>query len=112
MGQKMTGFVMKPIGVVRNERVAIADNYWGDVVSVIELDTSILPAEALEGIEQFSHVEIVYVFHKLDPAKINLSARHPRNDPSLPKVGILAQRAKGRVNAIGVSRCQVLSRDG
>jgi len=37
--------------------------------------------EALDGIEEFSHVEVVFVFDRVDSAKIVSGARHPRNNP-------------------------------
>jgi tRNA (Thr-GGU) A37 N-methylase len=37
------------------------------------------------------------------PDKIVSGARHPRNNPAWPKVGIFAQRGKNRPNRLGVS---------
>jgi tRNA (Thr-GGU) A37 N-methylase len=51
---------------------------------------------------------VVYYFHQVDPAKIELSARHPRNNPAWPKIGIFAQRGKNRPNQLGVSTCRIL----
>jgi tRNA-Thr(GGU) m(6)t(6)A37 methyltransferase TsaA len=98
----MTDIVLHPIGVVRNNRVAVEDDAWGDVVSTIMLDDD-LPAEALEGIDAFSHVEIVFYFHLVNTEKIVAGARHPRNNPAWPRVGIFAQRGKNRPNRLGVS---------
>jgi tRNA (Thr-GGU) A37 N-methylase len=39
---------------------------------------------------------------------VEKAARHPRNNPNWPKVGILAQRGKNRPNQIGVTVCRVL----
>lgn len=50
--------------------------------------------------------------HKVDPDKIIKGARHPRNDNNLPLVGILAQRAKNRINQIGLSRAKILEVKG
>ncbi|TLS38139.1 hypothetical protein FCL54_06255 [Pseudalkalibacillus caeni] len=46
---------------------------------------------------------------KVEPGKIELTGRHPRNRKDRPKVGIFSQRAKSRPNQIGVSRCRILS---
>ena len=51
-------------------------------------------ARALEGLAEFSHIEVLSVFHQVEPASVILGARHPRNNPSWPAVGIFAQRAK------------------
>ncbi|MDT0161298.1 SAM-dependent methyltransferase [Bacillus sp. AG4(2022)] len=102
---------LKPIGLASNERHEIEDDYWGGVVTRIVLDNS-LPEEALDGIESFSHLEIIYHFHRVDQSKIVPGARHPRNDDSLPKVGIFAQRGKNRPNQLGLTIVSVVKREG
>ena len=44
--------------------------------------------------------------------EIQTGARHPRGRTDWPKVGILAQRGKGRPNRIGVTACRLISVDG
>ena len=66
----------------------------------------------LAGIEQFSHAEILFVFDRVDPAKVIRGARHPRNNKDWPLTGILAQRAKNRPNRIGSTICRVVRREG
>jgi tRNA (Thr-GGU) A37 N-methylase len=68
--------------------------------------------DALLGIEDFSHAEIVFVFDRVDPADITTGARHPRGNREWPRVGILAQRAKGRPNRLGTTIVRVLGREG
>jgi len=46
------------------------------------------------------------------PDKIETSARHPRNNPYWPKVGIFAQRGKNRPNQIGATICRLLKVEG
>ena len=67
---------------------------------------------SLRGLAEFSHVEVVYLFHLVDPASITTDARRPRGNPEWPEVGIFAQRGKGRPNRIGVSTCQLLGVGG
>lgn len=102
---------LKPIGYVKNSRSEVEDDDWGDVVSVIGLEES-LPEESLLGIEEFSHVEIIYYFHLVHDTKIETGARHPRNNPGWPKVGILSQRGKNRPNRLGATIVRILKRDG
>ena len=52
------------------------------------------------------------MFDRVDPEAVVVGARHPRNNPDWPAVGIFAQRAKGRPNRIGVSTCELLGVDG
>ena len=93
-------FEMRPIGFVRSPRDEVVDDDWGDVVSSIELDASI-PADALTGLTDFSHAEILFVFDRVSEDEIEWSARHPRGNTDWPKVGIFAQRPKMRPNRIG-----------
>jgi tRNA-Thr(GGU) m(6)t(6)A37 methyltransferase TsaA len=102
---------LEPIGYLVGGRTDIADDDWGDVPAVIELDAR-FAAEALAGLDEFSHLLVVYHFHRVDPGKIESNARHPRNNPAWPKVGIFAQRGKNRPNRIGVSTCRILGVDG
>jgi len=72
---------------------------------------STLESNALDGIEEFSHVEVVYIFHNVNEDSVCDGKRRPRDNPAWPEVGILAQRAKNRPNRIGVSICELLKRD-
>jgi tRNA-Thr(GGU) m(6)t(6)A37 methyltransferase TsaA len=102
---------LTPIGIVKNTRQAVADDHWGNVISVIELNSS-FGVDALEGLEDFSHAEIIFHFHLVDENKIETSARHPRNNPDWPKVGIFAQRGKNRPNRLGVTVVRIIQREG
>jgi len=108
----MPTFSMQPIGSVRSPRTEPIDDDWGSVVSHVELDRAQGTGDALRGLEEFSHVEIVYVFDRVDQDSIELGARRPRNNPDWPEVGVFAQRNKRRPNRIGVSTCQLLNVDG
>lgn len=101
---------LKPIGIAYNERVDIQDDNWGKVDSKIVIDRNI-PEEALAGIETFSHLEIIFYFHKVKEENIELGARHPRNNLKLPKVGIFAQRGKNRPNRLGLTKVRLLKRE-
>ncbi len=101
----------QPIGFVRNSRKDIGDDNWSGIVSEIILDEW-MEEESLLGIEEFSHAEVVFYFHKVADEKIVASARHPRNNPAWPKVGIFAQRGKNRPNRIGLTVVKILRREG
>jgi tRNA (adenine37-N6)-methyltransferase len=104
-------YTIRPIGFVRTERTEVFDDFWGGTRSVIELANDI-PADSLDGIEAFSHVEVFFVFHRLHDADLTAGARHPRGNTAWPKVGIFAQRAKVRPNRIGATMVRVIGRDG
>src|SRR3954453_10834824 len=106
------GLNIEPIGHVVGGRDQTTDDNWGAVESTIVLDGSLLDPDAALRLEEFSHIEVVYLFHLVDEAAVNRGARRPRGNPDWPKVGILAQRAKARPNRIGVSRCELIEVDG
>ena len=101
-----------PIGVVRSGRNVVQDDDWDSVPSSIEIDPARFAPDALAGIDTFSHIEVVYWMDRVEDAKIETGARHPRNNPDWPRVGIFAQRAKNRPNRIGTTVCRVQAIDG
>lgn len=101
---------MRPIAVVSNTRTELVDDHWGSVASEIRL-TEEFPAEVFDGIEEFSHLEIIYFLHQVDESAIVLHGR-PRGNPAWPDVGIFAQRKKDRPNRLGHTVVQLLGRDG
>jgi tRNA-Thr(GGU) m(6)t(6)A37 methyltransferase TsaA len=98
----LTRFSVEAIGFVRGARPTLEDDAWGGAESVIELADGIDP-EALLGLDAFSHAEIFYVFDRVPEGAVECAARHPRGNAAWPRVGIFAQRAKGRPNRIGAT---------
>ena len=96
-----------PIGKVNNNRKAIEDDNWGSVISTIELAEN-MSESSLKGINEFSHLEIIFYFDKVADNKIQYEARHPRNNQEYPEVGIFAQRGKNRPNKLGVTIVELL----
>jgi tRNA (Thr-GGU) A37 N-methylase len=70
-------FSVKPIAYIRNNREAIEDDHWGNIVSTIEL-TSEFSEESMHGIEDFSHLEVIFYFNQVQDDNIQFDARHPR----------------------------------
>jgi len=101
--------ILRPIAFVRNQRKEIIDDNWSEIVSEIELDES-LPSESLDGIESFSHLEIIYHLNK--SGKTVFGSEHPRENIDWPKVGIFAQRKKDRPNHIGLTIVNLIRREG
>jgi tRNA-Thr(GGU) m(6)t(6)A37 methyltransferase TsaA len=99
--------VIEPIGIVKNSRLEIEDDNWGGIVSEIVIN-EVLGEESLKGLEEFSHAEIIFHFHQVDEGKIVTGARHPRNNPDWPKIGIFAQRGKNRPNRLGLAFVKII----
>jgi len=104
--------LLHAIGHVRSPRTLAVDDAWGAVRSCIVLDGAVLAPDALRGLEGFSHLEVLFHMHRVAPDEIERGARRPRDRADLPEVGILAQRAKGRPNCLGLSRCRLLAIEG
>jgi tRNA (Thr-GGU) A37 N-methylase len=101
-----------PIGHVRGGRAEPTDDAWDAVEAEIVLDPAVLSPDATLGLDAFSHVEVVFLFDRIDPARVERGARHPRGRTDWPRVGILAQRGSPRPNRIGVSACRLLGAAG
>jgi len=101
-----------PIARVEGERKEPIDDQWDSVQSAIALDPAQFKADALAGLDAFSHIEVVFHFDRVSDEEIRSGARRPRGREDWPEVGIFAQRGKGRPNRIGVCVCRLERVDG
>jgi tRNA (Thr-GGU) A37 N-methylase len=90
---------VRAIAYIRNDRSEALDDRWDDVVSTIELAQDV-PSESLQGIGDFSHVEIVFFADWAEDVPPGPWHRRPRGNPQWPDVGVFAQRNKDRPNRI------------
>jgi tRNA (adenine37-N6)-methyltransferase len=100
-------FTVRQIGVVKSEIKTPSDDCWANLVSEIVLDSNQFTPESTRGLDDFSHVEVVFVFDRVAPERVFTSSRHPRDRSDYPLVGIFAQRAKDRPNRIGLTTCKI-----
>ncbi|MBQ0994759.1 SAM-dependent methyltransferase [Micromonospora sp. H61] len=105
-------FTVESIARVVGGRTEPTDDYWGGTRAVIRVDEERFTPEATKGLEEFSHLEVVFRFHLTDPTDLNLGARRPRDNPEWPEVGIFGHRNMRRINWLGVSRCRLIKVDG
>jgi tRNA-Thr(GGU) m(6)t(6)A37 methyltransferase TsaA len=68
-------------------------------------------ARALEGIEDWSHLIVLFWMDQLAGEPYSLTT-HPRHRADLPEVGIFAARGRKRPNPIGLAVVELLQRDG
>jgi len=97
---------LEPIGIVRNEVLESGERSWKAIVSEIEIKESLLPA--LKGIEDFSHIIVLYWMHRVSPERRSLTQVHPRGRQDLPLTGVFATRSPARPNPIGVAMVSLL----
>lgn len=99
------------IGAVRSPRKDLSDDFWGAVEAEIVLDPA-FAEDAFFGLADFSHVEVLFLMDRVDPAKVERGARHPRERADWPLVGIFSQRGKARPNRIGLTRATIVAVEG
>ena len=101
---------LKPIGTVKSAVSEPVDENWGKVVSEIHLDPAL--AAGLRGLDQFSHILVLFFMHRstFEPSRDLI--RRPKGRADMPELGIFAQRAKHRPNPIGITAVELLAVDG
>jgi tRNA-Thr(GGU) m(6)t(6)A37 methyltransferase TsaA len=98
---------VRPIGIVRNNVKQPRMDGWAEVRSDIIVRDELGPA--LDGIEGYSHVIVVFAFHKVPESEQVLRVT-PRGDARIPEQGVLATRSQLRPSLIGVSVVKQLRR--
>jgi tRNA-Thr(GGU) m(6)t(6)A37 methyltransferase TsaA len=102
---------LRPIGKVVGGRTEPIDDDWGAVEADIVLDVR-FSDDALAGLGDFSHVDVIFFFHLVGEDKIQPGARRPRGREDWPLVGVFAQRNKARPNRLGATTCRLLGVEG
>ena len=103
---------IEPVGWVRGGRDEPTDDNWGKNRACIELDGPRFGPEALAGLADFSHLEVIFVFDRVGEGEVEYGARRPRGRADWPLVGIFAQRGRNRPNRLGLCTCRIVSVDG
>ncbi len=101
---------LTPIGRVINGVEYPSDVKWKNIVSEVVIAPQL--AEALDGIEDFSHIVIVFYLHKVNENRRSLLKVHPGGREELPLVGVFATRSPVRPNPIGITEVKLLERRG
>ena len=107
----MSEHVLRPVAYVVDGRTERRDDGWADEVATIELADDFGP-DSIAGLDEFSHVEVVFRFHLLSDDDVTTGGRHPRGNPEWPRVGIFAQRASQRPNRLAVTMCELVGVEG
>jgi tRNA-Thr(GGU) m(6)t(6)A37 methyltransferase TsaA len=108
MVSELPSITLKAIGIVRNEIKQPARCDFKEVVSEIVLDSSL--TEALDNLDDFSHIVIIYWMHQsIGPAPKKV---HPKGKPGLTLMGVFATRSPVRPNPIGKATVRLLKRRG
>jgi len=100
---------INPIGYVKNSIKSAHGVDWSTIESEIIIYDDF--ASALDGIEDFNYIEVIFWMHLSPPPPSSLKI-HPRGRRELPLLGIFATRSPIRPNPIGVSVVKLIRRCG
>ena len=107
MVDELSGITLKTIGIVRSEIKQPAMRDWEEIVSEIIIDSTL--SNALDGLEEFSHIIVLYWMHQLPVGDLPVKV-HPRGKQELPLVGLFATRSRRRPNPVGKATVRLLER--
>ena len=102
--------VLRPIGWVFNQVPGPRHHDWGDVISEIVLDEELEPA--LDGIEGFSHLIVLFWIAGVTAKQRKTLRLHPRDREDAPLVGVFATHTQFRRNPMGITVVRLLERQG
>ncbi|MFB3889962.1 MAG: tRNA (N6-threonylcarbamoyladenosine(37)-N6)-methyltransferase TrmO [Candidatus Bathyarchaeia archaeon] len=100
---------MKPIGYVKTE--ALGD----EVKDKTHLSRIVIRpelTEALNGIEGFSHVYVVFWLNQISQKQRSIVRVHPRGRLDMPLLGVFATRTNLRPNPIGLTLVRLVKVEG
>jgi tRNA-Thr(GGU) m(6)t(6)A37 methyltransferase TsaA len=117
---------LKPVGIVRSQSKG---THWGSAsskigwrersdgikgqqesVSEIIIDKNL--EGILDGIEEFSHILVLYWAHLVPAARRSTKKVHPMGNKDFPLVGVFATRSPVRPNSILTSVVRLVERKG
>jgi tRNA-Thr(GGU) m(6)t(6)A37 methyltransferase TsaA len=101
--------ILKPIGFVRTEAVGeeVRDkNRTSQIVISSEL------TEALDGIDSFSHLFVLFWLSQISNRQRKTMKVHPRGRKDMPLLGIFATRTNLRPNPIGLTLVELVKVEG
>jgi tRNA-Thr(GGU) m(6)t(6)A37 methyltransferase TsaA len=98
---------MKPIGFVRrsSDKEDVRDR---SLVSRIDIQRDL--TDALDGLEDFSHLFVVLYLHQVPAKETRTLKVHPRGRIDLPLLGVFSTRTASRPNPIGLTLVELLER--
>jgi tRNA-Thr(GGU) m(6)t(6)A37 methyltransferase TsaA len=103
----MQTITMNPVGIVHTEAQDLVDTDWNKVISEIHIDKAF--AAGLEGLEDWSHIVVIFSMHETHFNAEEHLVSHPRGRADMPRVGTFAQRSRFTPNTIGITAVQLLA---
>jgi tRNA-Thr(GGU) m(6)t(6)A37 methyltransferase TsaA len=104
-----SGIVLKPIGVVKTTAVG---NEVKDKTKISRIVIRNELAEALEGVDSFSHLFVLFWLHQISNDQRKTLKIHPRGRRDLPLLGIFATRTLLRPNPVALTLVELIKIEG
>lgn len=98
---------LKPLGKARNKVKKPMLARWENVTTELVINKRYV--KGLDGIEEYSHIIVVYWMDKEERCHLR---HHPQGRADVPFVGIFACRCPQRPNRIAMSTVKLLARKG
>lgn len=105
----MQEITLKAIGRVRNSIRKENREGWESVISEVIIDPKY--EEALEGVEDYSHLFILFWLSRMLTREKERGLKiHPKSRLDLPLVGVFSTRTQYRPNPIGLTLVKLIKR--
>lgn len=98
------GIILKTIGIAKNREQQHFGG-WKEIVTDLVINKEY--KGALKGLEDYSHLIVIYWMHEVTTCDIHHVPQGKVND--VPEVGIFACRCPQRPNPIGITTTQILT---
>ena len=122
----MKELIVRPIGIVKNKNESVMLKYANQNIEldqklVITQDSRLKESEiiideeyveCLDGIEDFSHLMILFWTHETPENARKVKKVNPAGMKNIPKKGIFATRSPVRPNPIGIISVKLIERKG
>jgi len=100
---------LKPIGFVKTKAFGKDVRDRSNVSEIVLRDDL---AEALDGIEDFSHLFVIFWMHEISEEERRTMKARPRGRGDMPLLGVFATRTPHRPNPIGLTLVELLKVEG
>jgi len=105
--QNLRKLKLKAIGRVQSPIIEPENRNWDSITSEIIVDA--LWLKALKGLEDFSHIIVLFYFSKSKGIRLQT---HPKGRTDLPMIGLFSTRSPRRPNPIAMTICRLVKRRG
>jgi len=100
---------LNPIGLVKTEAVGDEVKDKSRISQIIIRDELV---EALEGVDGFSHLFVLFWLNQISNKQQKTLKVHPRGRMDMPLLGVFATRTNLRPNPIGLTLVELLKVEG